>query len=136
MNFQLGDKGGSGSAGAGGGGTTAGSSGVGTGKINFPSVTIENKFLDNGEKLHSDLIGLSMIFGKQEKEEDDDDDDDDDDEEDEEEEEDDDEDGEEDDAAIEVEDLEDLEEQEVFSITAIPKKREVRKYKIRRIAMQ
>ncbi len=79
--------------------------------INFPSVRIENRFLDDGEKLHSDLVGLSLsVFDDKDKEKG------------EEEEEEEGEEEVEEEAAIEVEDLEDMEEQEVFSLTTTMKR--------------
>ena len=41
-------------------GNSGGGGGGGSQSINFPNVRINNRFLDDGDKLHSDLVGLSV----------------------------------------------------------------------------
>ena len=110
MNFELGEIKSSSRAAAvfdRSGGNSKGGSG-GSQSINFPNnVRIDNRFLDDGDKLHSDLVGLSVaaaehprrdihdIFEEAEKPR---------------------EEGDAVEPRMEVEDLEDLGEQEVFSL--------------------
>ena len=123
MNFELGEIKSSSRAaavfnrGSSGGGNSNGGGG-GSQSINFPNnVRIDNRFLDDGDKLHSDLVGLSVaaaaerprrdihdIFEEAEKPR---------------------EEGDEVEPRMEVEDLEDLGEQEVFSLVT-RKQNEVR----------
>ena len=114
MNFELGEIKSSSRAAAvfnrGSGGGNSNGGGGGSHSINFPNnVRIDNRFLDDGDKLHSDLVGLSVaaaavehprrdihdIFEEAEKPR---------------------EEGEAEEPRMEVEDLEDLGEQEVFSL--------------------
>ena len=124
MNFELGEIKGSSRAAAvfdRGGGNSKGDSSGGSQSINFPNnVRIDNRFLDDGDKLHSDLVGLSVaaaaelpkrdihdIFEEAEKPR---------------------EEAEAVEPQMEVEDLEDLGEQEVFSLVT-RKQNEVRAVK-------
>ena len=112
MNFELGEiKSGAAAFNRGGDGGAGSTSSGGSRSMNFPNVRIDNRFMDDGEKLHSDLVGLTVtaaqrdiedIFedrtveeegGKDDEEE------------------------AEPPLRMEVEDLEQLEEQEVFSLT-------------------
>ena len=62
MNFELGEiKSTSRAAAVFNSGSNSGGGGGGSQSINFPNnVRIDNRFLDDGDKLHSDLVGLSV----------------------------------------------------------------------------
>ena len=62
MNFELGEiKSSSRAAAVFNSSSNSGGGGGGSQSINFPNnVRIDNRFLDDGDKLHSDLVGLSV----------------------------------------------------------------------------